>query len=259
MKEYTCANCGASFTRRGSKVPKFCSVGCKSDWQRNQKPYTRDWLYEKYVVEGLGTYQIAEIVGRNPKQVWHWLKGYEIPLRTRDWDTTPDTKPYQDEAWLRNEYLGNRRSSGDIAREFGVTDANIMFYLHRFGILRRNISQARKVKKWGSSGSKNPMYGKRGAVSNNWRGGITPERQAFYATEEWKTAQWLVYRRDKATCQRCHKRKSRSDKFAIHHVVSFAIRELRAEPSNLILLCGDCHHWVHSKANVNRDFIKDAS
>jgi len=32
--------------------------------------------------------------------------------------------------------------------------------------------------------------------------------------------------------------------------------ELRADPDNLILLCADCHHWVHSNENINDEFIR---
>lgn len=31
---------------------------------------------------------------------------------------------------------------------------------------------------------------------------------------------------------------------------------LRSEPSNLILLCRDCHLWIHSNENAKQDFIK---
>lgn len=31
--------------------------------------------------------------------------------------------------------------------------------------------------------------------------------------------------------------------------------ELRAVPSNLALLCRPCHLWVHSRQNVNREFL----
>ena len=33
----------------------------------------KDWLYQKYVVEGLSTYDIGKIVGRNPKNVYNKL------------------------------------------------------------------------------------------------------------------------------------------------------------------------------------------
>ena len=41
-------------------------------------------------------------------------------------------------------------------------------------------------------------------------------------------------------------------KFNIHHIVSFANKDLRTDPNNLVLLCFKCHKWVHSKANKNK-------
>jgi hypothetical protein len=51
-----------------------------------------------------------------------------------------------------------------------------------------------------------PMRGKHGADTSNWKGGITPERQAFCSSEAWKEAIKKVWKRDNAICQRCGKR-----------------------------------------------------
>jgi len=95
-----------------------------------------------------------------------------------------------------------------------------------------------------------------GEENPHWKGGITPERQAFYTSREWAEACLFVWNRDKATCQRCGKKKINNDEeFHIHHIISFSQKELRAEPNNLILLCGDCHRWVHSAKNMNNEFL----
>jgi len=93
-----------------------------------------------------------------------------------------------------------------------------------------------------------------------WQGG-TPDRQRLYSSKEWKAAALLVWKRDNGHCQRCGVRKESYRKpFHIHHIVSFVSDEsLRAEPSNLILLCEKCHKWVHSLKNVNKEFICESS
>jgi len=164
---------------------------------------------------------------------------------------------FREKSYLEAEYLEKKRSTGEIAEEFGVTDAAIIFWLKRYGIPRRSISEARAEKHWGVSGEDNPMFGRTGADSPQWKGGCTPERQAFYASLEWSKVCALVWRRDKAICQRCGEKSSNSLKMHIHHIAPFAVRELRAEPTNLLLICETCHHWIHSKKNKYKEFIEE--
>lgn len=97
------------------------------------------------------------------------------------------------------------------------------------------------------TGERNPMYGKRGAEVSSWKGGATPERQAFYSSPEWKQAARIVRARDKGICQRCSKSCKEKRDSHIHHIVSFQNKEIRADPSNLVTLCRDCHRLIHSK------------
>jgi len=90
-----------------------------------------------------------------------------------------------------------------------------------------------------------------------WKGGITPERQALQMSEEWKKIHTKIWQRDKATCQKCERaRKMNMPTYHIHHIESFENKELRLEPSNLVLLCKPCHQWVHSLANTEMEFIR---
>lgn len=167
-------------------------------------------------------------------------------------------QPFRELEWLKENYVRLERSTGEIAKEFGVTDAAVLFWLKKHGIARRSVSEARTIKHWGASGADNPMWNKRGELNPRWLGGITPQRQAFYTSLEWKSACCIVWKRDNATCCRCgqHKNDARDMPFHIHHIVSFSDKDLRAEPSNLVLLCEVCHLWVHSKKNVKNDYIQ---
>jgi len=164
---------------------------------------------------------------------------------------------FRDRDWLREQYVRLERSTGDIAREFGVTDAAVLFWLRKHGIPRRSVADARRVKHWGVSGVDNPMWNKRGELNPSWRGGVTPERQAFYASVEWRKACSAVWKRDNATCQRCdlHRDDSPDMPFHIHHIVPFSDRALRAVVGNLVLLCESCHRFVHSKRNTSREYL----
>jgi len=165
-------------------------------------------------------------------------------------------KLYWEKDWLEHEYCILGKSALDIATEQGCTGNNILYFLQKHEIPRRTVAEARVIKHWGASGPANAMYGRVGRDNPNWRGGVSPERQAFYSSREWASAVILVWQRDEAICQRCGKQAKKHGEFHIHHIVSFAAEELRCEPDNLVLLCPSCHHWVHSKANVDNAFIK---
>ena len=166
-------------------------------------------------------------------------------------------KPYWDKEWLENEYVNKQRSMAEIAAEFGITENAIYFWARKLGIQTRSMKEIRAIKHWGLSGEANGMYGKRGEDTPNWKGGVTPERQDFYNSEEWKTATRAVWARDKGECKRCGKKqKGTKTILDIHHIVSFANEKHRADIDNLVLLCKKCHHWTHSKKNTERIFIK---
>lgn len=170
-----------------------------------------------------------------------------------------ESQPFREKEWLDREYIELGRSTGDIAAQFGVTDAAIIHRLKKHGIPRRSVSEARKLKRWGAVGADNTMWNRRGELNPNWKGGVTPERQAFYQSQEWKDACIFVWKRDGAKCKRCglHRDEQPDMPFHIHHIVSFAVPELRAANDNLVLLCKMCHQFVHSRKNENGDFLQE--
>lgn len=163
---------------------------------------------------------------------------------------------FRDKDWLFNEYVNNQKSARDIASEFSVHENAILFWLKKHVIPRRSLSETRSIKHWGLSGEKNAMFGKRGEGTPNWKGGHTPERASCYSSIEWADASKSVWKRDFGQCQRCKIKANDGANLHIHHIVSFSVKELRTVLDNLVLLCIDCHHFIHSKANVEKEFIK---
>lgn len=165
--------------------------------------------------------------------------------------------PWWNKEWLYDQYVSCNLSAMEIALHCGITENAIFYWLAKHGIIRRKMMEIRKIKHWGCGGIDNPMWNKKGELNPRWLGGITPERQSFYVSREWRKACSTVWKRDNATCQRCELKKSdRPDMpFHIHHIHSFANKELRAETSNLVLLCESCHHYVHSKRNIHHDYL----
>jgi hypothetical protein len=158
-------------------------------------------------------------------------------------------KQHWDAAWLQEQYTDRQRSASDIAAECYVTENAILYWLGKHGIPRRNVSQARAAKHWGSTGSANGMYGATGPMNPHWKGGATPERQALYASAEWKAAARVVRKRDANACQKCGAVAGRRTPLHIHHITPFhAAPGLRTEVDNLVLVCKKCHSDLHRKA-----------
>ena len=230
----TCIICNKKIHRRGSQIGKFCSLNCKGIWQHQQLPVTKEWLEQKYILEGMSTYQIANLVHRNPKRVYEWLKEAGIPTRSRG------------ETLSKNSY-GRLVKSGKAPNTFkGKKHTNET---------KRILSIKASVPKPYLRGENNGMYGVRGSNNPNWQGGSTPDRQQYYSSIEWKKAVKSVWKRDSGICQRCGV-KHPFAKFHIHHIISFIYKETRNEPTNLVLLCDKCHRWVHSNRNKNKEWIK---
>lgn len=202
-----------------------------------QRP-AADVLRCLYVDEGIDMVEIGRRFERDPKTVFWWMRAADIPTRSRG--SNPKT---QFKAGQRSAFAG--RTHGPVA-------------LAKLAEAARRDPRLPHLK-----GGAHWLKGTQGAINPNWKGGATPERQEFYRSQEWKAACCVVWARADARCERCGKNHRERDrrtepKFHIHHIVSFQVRELRAEPTNLTLLCRPCHLWVHSNANVNDDHLQAA-
>jgi transposase len=170
--------------------------------------------------------------------------GCEQPV---DWDSRRNcwrayvedhahNRKYKDRDWLCEQYETFGKTFREIAAEQGVHIAVIKRYAAQFGIKGRRS---------------NP-----GPKNSAWKGGTTPERQRVYKSDGWKTTLKAVYLRDNYTCQRCRSAKQHQRGLHAHHIKSWSEHpELRTDLANLVTLCDVCHRWVHSKANVNKEFL----
>lgn len=234
MIKSNCKLCGKEITKRGFTAGIFCDFNCKAEWQRQQKPVDKEWLYQKYIIEGLDCVEISKIVHRNSKRVWEWITDYGIPTRKRGY-AEPNNHFKKGQSW----WTGKKHPP-----EFSEKLRNI------------RLNDKHYPKKPDGT----PYWkGKKGEETNNWKGGITPERQVEYDKKEWKSIVVKVWHRDNAICRRCgldHRIVNREEvQFAIHHIVSFQDKKLRYALDNLVLLCRPCHLFVHSNANVNKEFL----
>ena len=215
----------------------FCDNTCKGTWQINQreeKGFTKEWLKNEYIVLNKSAVQIGKEVHRDAKSVLNWLSLYGITTRPRGHDTSHLIKD--------GSTFKGKKHSEETKRKLSA------------------ISIADGRVPWGKNNA-HPLKNGKPENHPNYKGGLTPERQSFYASIEWSDAVKKVWERDDAICQRCgirHNTETKRGTFHIHHIVSFIVRELRSDIDNLILLCKDCHEFIHSKKNVEKLFIKES-
>lgn len=200
-----------------------------------QRP-SREWLEREYVQRERGCPDIGRELGRDATTIRLWLIAAGIPTRPRGHTRESAANRLRGQGALRGR--GHRPESIEKIRAATIADGRVPYM--------------RDGAHWltGAAPEDNP----------NWKGGATPERQAFYRSPEWKAACVAVWHRSDACCERCgldHRAVRGEQTFHVHHVVSFAVRELRAVVSNLRLLCPGCHRWVHSRANVDRELLAE--
>jgi transposase len=233
LVDTVCAFCGVPIRRRILKSGlNYCNLKCKGLHQREQKPLNREQLHELYVVQGRTANDIAKMVNRDPKSVWLWLRDYGIQTRPRGSYEKVHFKKGQPSTFKGKHHT---QATKELIRRIAIEQGRVPY-----------------------DPAVGPYCkGKKGSETTNWKGGVTPERQAFYSSRQWKRAVRVVWKRADAKCERCgHDFRTHARKHAIHHVFPFADhRGLRANPDALALLCKDCHLFVHSKANIDREFM----
>ena len=83
----------------------------------------------------------------------------------------------------------------------------------------------------------------RGEAHPGWKGGCEGERAQWQSNggADWKKAVWA-----RGFCELCGVYVSFLDSWdAAHHICPFDFREVRSEPANGLLLCGNCHKAIH--------------
>lgn len=234
-----CKVCGLAIVRSvspsDSNPVRFCSIACKSEHQRASKPVTREWLEQKYIHERMDCTAISKLVDRDPKSVWNWLKGFGIPTRPRGSATSHATFVKGQTSLFKGKK--HTEETKKRLREISIADG-------RTPHPRDGIPY---------------MRGRFGEKSTNWKGGISPERARVYASKAWIFAAAEVWRRADSKCERCgaaHNPNDNRRRFHVHHIVRFEVKALQTDTSNLALLCSKCHRFVHSKKNVDSEFIR---
>lgn len=163
---------------------------------------------------------------------------------------------YRDKAWLE-EQLSNGLTTREMAQKAGCSIEAVKkwVYIHR---LQLNRCQPGTQKPWnrGLKGAyrlkltpeqrqqrreRSQQYTRRGAASNFWKGGVTPERVAVGAWT--RTIAPQVHEKFDYICQRCG---TRGGLLHAHHLLPVYSHPDKAyDFENLVSLCEKCHQHIH--------------
>ncbi len=198
------------------------------------RPISKADLKRLYIDEGKSCPEIARIVGRNAKRVFEWLRADGVSTRPRG----SNSKVHFRSGHKINVGKPRSEATKEKLRDARIADGSAGLFKDGVHVLK------------GRFGERHPRF----------KGGLTPERQAFYYSKAWKAAFEHTWSRAGSKCERCDAAYAGVPySFHVHHIISFEVKKLRAEPSNLVLLCCDCHRFIHSKKNVARKFLGEAA
>lgn len=192
-----------------------------------------EWLRQKYQAEGLSTYDIGKLVGRDPKRIYEKLRDFGIPTRPR----------------------GENLKGADHYFRLGGKPGTFKGRKHTPETRRLLSVKASCPKPW-IRGERNGMFGRCGPLNPNYKDGSSPERQRLCVSSRWKCVVRRVRKRDNDCCHRCAAPRSGPRSMHMHHVKPWAGNpELRFEVSNVVSICRACHEWLHSNDNFNRHYL----
>ena len=110
----------------------------------------RNWLYQKYIVEKLTSYQVADLAKTNQKSVFTALKRHQI--KSRNYSEAGLLREYKssfehlnNKEWLYEYYVTKKMSLQQISEIVGCSSFNVRQYLKKYNINLRDKIEARKL------------------------------------------------------------------------------------------------------------------
>lgn len=144
----------------------------------------KEWLYREYVVNKRSMDDIAKECGCSVALIIRYLRRFGIQSRSvkeacnlpearrKNSERNKREKSLEFKGYLQNEYIENKRSSPDIAREYGCSSSTITFWLKRYGLPIRTHEEIGKLKR----GEKHWAFGKHTSEESNKKRSISMKK-----------------------------------------------------------------------------------
>ena len=127
----------------GTNLDERPFVGTKMSGTTERMPdpscwFSREWFWQKYVVEKKGMRVLARITGKAKNRILYKLRDFKIPIRRKE-DTIPQSEnPCCDRKWLEENYEIEGLSLEKCAELAGVNPYSIYRWLVKFRMHIRN-------------------------------------------------------------------------------------------------------------------------
>lgn len=129
----------------------------------------KNWLYQKYIIEKLSTYEISKIIKAVPSTIWKWLKIFNIKTRTisetRKGKLLPEKvkrKISQTNSGQNHPWFGRHHTEESKEKK------------------RQSMKEWHKKHPDAQRGENNPNFGRRGKKWPNWAGEKTIQNNYVY-------------------------------------------------------------------------------
>ena len=175
---------------------------------------TEELLREKYINQRISIPKLAKEYCRSKVTIIKYLRKYNI---ARDYSNII-TKEY-----LEENYINKKLSSYEIAKLLKCDSSTVRDYLRQYNIPIRSVGEAKigiKRSPFSKEWRKNMGLARKGDKHYNWKGGVTPLRNAIYNLLEYDNWVTETFRKDNYTCQDCGKKHGYLE---AHHIKSFVI------------------------------------
>lgn len=115
--------------------------------------HDKNWLEKQYNLKHLSTVRMAEMAGCTVSTIQYWMTKHKIVRRSlsdarKEAQSRGDlervfikTKMYHGEGWLREQYLEQYLTVGQVAEKAGCSTTTICRWLEKYGIATRSKSQ----------------------------------------------------------------------------------------------------------------------